>query len=66
MAEKLLLFGIGYVMGTRAGRQRYEELVSQAKQLAQRDEVRMVITMALGFLEERADRMVRGGLLRAA
>ena len=66
MTEKLLLLGIGYVLGTRAGRQRYDELVRQARQLAQRDEVKMAVNMAIGFLEDRAERITRGGLLRAA
>jgi len=61
MAEKLLIFGIGYVLGTRAGRERFDELIDMARKFAQRDEVKMAINIGIGFLEERS-----GGLLRAA
>ena len=61
MAEKLLIFGIGYVLGTRAGRERFDELIEMAKKFAQRDEVKMALNIGLGFIEERS-----GGLLRAA
>jgi hypothetical protein len=61
MAEKLLIFGIGYVLGTRAGRERFDELIDMARKFAQRDEVKMAINIGIGFLEERS-----GGLLWAA
>lgn len=46
MLGKMALFGLGYVMGTRAGRQRYEELVSGAKDLFRGEEV----ATAVGFM----------------
>jgi hypothetical protein len=53
MFEKLLIFSIGYVLGTRAGKERFDELVSAAKKFAERDEVKMAVSLATGFLEER-------------
>jgi hypothetical protein len=53
MFEKLLLFGVGYVLGTRAGRERFDELADMAKKFAQRDEVKMALSLVGGILEER-------------
>jgi hypothetical protein len=53
MLEKLLIFGIGYVLGTRAGKERFDEIVETAKKFAARDDVQMVVSLATGFLEER-------------
>ena len=46
MLGKMALFGLGYLMGTRAGRQRYEELMSGAREFFKGDE----IATAAGFL----------------
>jgi hypothetical protein len=46
MLGKMALFGLGYMLGTRAGRQRYEELVGGAKDFFKGDE----IATALGFM----------------
>jgi hypothetical protein len=53
MLEKLLIFGIGYVLGTRAGKERFDEMVETARKFAARDDVQMVVSLATGFLEER-------------
>jgi hypothetical protein len=53
MFEKLLIFGVGYVLGTRAGKERFDELVSMAKKFAEREEVKMAVGLATGFLEDR-------------
>lgn len=53
MLEKLLLIGIGYVLGTRAGKQGYDDLVDTAKKFAQRDEVQMAFNIARGLVEDR-------------
>ena len=53
MFEKLLIFGVGYVLGTRAGKERFDELVGQAKKFAERDEVKMALSLVAGFVEER-------------
>jgi hypothetical protein len=46
MFGKLAVFGIGYLMGTRAGRQRYEELVGGVRDFVKGEEV----TTAMGFM----------------
>jgi hypothetical protein len=39
--RSLALFGVGYVLGTKAGRERYAQMVDAAKKTAQRfDELR--------------------------
>jgi hypothetical protein len=48
-----LIFGVGYVLGTRAGKERFDELVSMAKKFAEREEVKMAVGLATGFLEDR-------------
>ncbi len=53
MFERLVIFGIGYVLGTRAGKERFDELLEMAKQFAARDEVKMAVNLATGLLEER-------------
>jgi hypothetical protein len=46
MFGKLVFFGIGYVLGTHAGRERFDEIVDFAKWVAGRDEVAAAVTMA--------------------
>jgi hypothetical protein len=46
MLGKLALFGLGYLMGTRAGRQRYEELVGGVRDFVKGEE----ISTAMGFM----------------
>jgi hypothetical protein len=53
MLEKLVIFGIGYVLGTRAGKERFDELVAMGKKFAERDEVKMALNLAMGFVEDR-------------
>jgi hypothetical protein len=53
MLERLLIFGVGYVLGTRAGKERFDDLIQQAKSFAKRDDVQTVLSLASGFLEER-------------
>jgi hypothetical protein len=53
MLGKIVIFGIGYVLGTRAGKERFDELVAMGKKVSERDDVRRVANLAVGFLEER-------------
>lgn len=55
MLEKLVFFGIGYLIGARAGRERFDELVEMARGLAQRDEVKMAIGLVQGLVESRLE-----------
>ena len=36
MIGRLIMLGIGYVLGSRAGRERYEQIVRAARQAAER------------------------------
>jgi hypothetical protein len=56
MLDKLVFFGIGYVLGTRAGRERFDEIVDFAKWLAGRDEIAAAVTMARSAVEMGMDR----------
>lgn len=56
MLERLVIFGIGYVLGTRAGKERFDELVDMAKGFLARDDVKTVVSLAGGLLEERFSR----------
>jgi hypothetical protein len=49
MFTKLAIFGAGYLLGTRAGRQRYQALVKEAKDFLRGE----AVATAVGF--------VRGG-----
>jgi hypothetical protein len=51
MLDKLVFFGIGYVLGTRAGRERFDEMVDFAKWVAGRDEIAAAVTMARSAME---------------
>ena len=46
MFTKLAIFGVGYLLGSRAGRKRYEEIVAGARDLIQGQE----IATAVGFV----------------
>ena len=46
MFTKMAVFGLGYLLGTRAGRQRYEELTRGARQFFRGEEM----ATALGFV----------------
>jgi hypothetical protein len=50
MLGKMALFGLGYVMGTRAGRQRYEELVGGAREFFRGEEIATALGFARGAL----------------
>ena len=58
---RILLFGaglgIGYVLGTRAGRERYGQISEKAKQAWESKPVQD----AVGTVQEQADRLYEGG-----
>ena len=45
---------VGYVLGTRAGRQRYEQIVSQAQQFWNNPKVQEQAEKAQGYAKEKA------------
>lgn len=50
MLVKLALFGLGYVLGARAGRARYEELVGGARDFIKGEEVSTAVGFVRGAL----------------
>ena len=53
MLEKALLFGVGYLLGAKAGKERYNELMSALGNLAGRRELQTVVQLVSGMVEER-------------
>jgi hypothetical protein len=53
MLEKAMLFGIGYLLGAKAGKERYNELMSALTNLAGRREIATVVSLVSGLVEER-------------
>ncbi|HEX4214518.1 MAG TPA: hypothetical protein VIA06_14475 [Candidatus Dormibacteraeota bacterium] len=48
MFTKLAIFGLGYMLGARAGRQRYDAIVKEARSLARGEEVSAVVGFVRG------------------
>ncbi len=46
---------VGYVLGTKAGRERYDQMVGAAKQLGERPEVKRIVEQAPGAIEGAVD-----------
>ncbi len=53
MFEKALLFGVAYLLGAKAGRGRYEELMGTITGLVGRREIATVVNLVSGLVEER-------------
>ena len=45
--------GVGYVLGTRSGRSRYDQMVTKAREVADRPEVRTVAGKVTGVVQEK-------------
>ncbi len=56
MAGKLAFFAIGYVLGSRAGRRQYDQLVALARWAAARDEVQTALGMAQSAIQVAVER----------
>jgi hypothetical protein len=57
MKGKILLvvgLGVGYVLGSRAGRERYDEIVAKAQQFWNDPRVKTQVSNAQGFVKEKA------------
>ncbi len=50
----LVGLGVGYVLGTKAGRERYEQIRSRAKDVWESEPVRRQVDRAGDFVRERA------------
>ncbi len=48
MLLKLAIFGLGYVLGSRAGRARYDAIVTGARAIARGEEVASVVGLVRG------------------
>ena len=53
MLERLVIFGIGYVLGAQAGRKGLDELSATVRGFLDRDEVKTVVALAGGLIEDR-------------
>jgi hypothetical protein len=47
---KMAFFGLGYLLGSRAGRERYEEMVRAARDFLQGEEVSTAVGFVRGML----------------
>lgn len=48
MLTKLAIFAIGYILGARAGRARYDAIVAEAKDIVKGEEVSAVVGFVRG------------------
>lgn len=53
MLERLVIFGIGYLLGAQAGKKGLDELTATVKGLLDRDDVKTVVALAGGVIEDR-------------
>lgn len=53
MLERLVIFGIGYLLGAQAGKKGLDELTETVRGLLDRDEVKMAVALAGGVIEDR-------------
>jgi hypothetical protein len=56
MVGKLAIFAAGYVLGTRSGRQQYEQLVGLARWLVAREELQTALGLAQSAVQAAAER----------
>ena len=56
MFGKLAIFAVGYLLGARSGRERYEQLVGLARWLASREEVQNALGVAQSALQTASER----------
>lgn len=56
MVGKLAIFAVGYLLGARAGRERYRQLVDLARWAASREELQSALGLAQSALQAAAER----------
>ncbi|MDR0360243.1 MAG: hypothetical protein LBJ87_12385, partial [bacterium] len=61
MVGKLAFFAIGYVLGTRAGRERFEQIAGLARWTASREEVRSGFGLLQSAAQVGIERALNGG-----
>jgi hypothetical protein len=47
---KLAMFGAGYVLGTRAGREKYDDMVSSVREIVQGEEIAAMVGFVRGTI----------------
>lgn len=50
MFTKLAMFGAGYVLGTRAGREKYDDMVSSVREIVQGEEIAAMVGFVRGTI----------------
>jgi len=60
MLERLVIFGIGYLLGAQAGKKGLDELTATVRGLLDRDEVKLVVGLAGGIVEDRLNSRSEG------
>ena len=53
--RSMAIFGIGYLVGTRAGRDRYQQIAGSVREVAESDVVRGYVDRALGMARRPLD-----------
>ena len=66
MVGKVAIFAAGYLLGSRAGRERYQQLVELARWAASREELQSVLGLAQSALQAAAERRPESRGRRAA
>lgn len=61
MVGKLAFFAFGYVLGTRAGRQRFEQIAGVVRWTASREEVRSGLGLLQSAAQAGVERAFNGG-----
>jgi hypothetical protein len=56
MTGRLMFFAVGYVLGTRAGRERFVQLVGLVRSVSRREEVQTAAGMARSLLQVAIER----------
>lgn len=61
MVGKLAFFAVGYVLGTRAGRERFEQIAGVVRWTASREEVRSGFGLLQSAAQVGIERALNGG-----
>jgi hypothetical protein len=56
MMGKIAIFTVGYLLGARSGRQRYEQVVGLARWLGRREELQTALGLAQGAIQTALER----------
>lgn len=65
MVGKLAFFAMGYLLGTRAGRERFEQIAGVVRWTASREEIRSGVGLLQSAAQVAVERALNGGGRRA-